>query len=191
MLTLNHEAQASTSIARRENYPVGVSLSPRAFSIQLPRRNTMNNFAYKTEDEVIDAAMHIMESKMVAGESFTSTYLTSKYFQLRLGSLEREVFSVMFLNTNHQLIATEDVFFGTIDGASVYPREVVKLAMQYNAAACVFSHNHPSGIVEPSEADKRITTRLVEALGLVGVRALDHIIVSRSQSMSFAERGLI
>lgn len=151
----------------------------------------MKTFIYKTEEEVIDAALHIMESKMSASESYTSTASTCNYFQLRLGHLEREVFSVMFLNNQHQLIATEDVFKGTIDGSAVYPREVVKLALQHNAAACVLSHNHPSGTVEPSEADKRITNRLIEALGLVDVRVIDHIIVSASQSMSFAIRGLL
>ena len=151
----------------------------------------MSNLTYATEDEVINAALHIMESKMTNNECLCTTVSTCNYFQLRLGHLEREVFSVMFLNNQHQMIVTEDIFFGTIDGAAVYPREVVKLALQHNAAACVLSHNHPSGTVEPSEADKRITTRLVEALGLVDVRVIDHIIVSGAQSMSFAVRGLI
>ena len=151
----------------------------------------MSTFTYTTEDEVISAAMHIMESKMIKGDYFQSARATAQYFQLRLGALEREVFCVMFLNNQHQMIHTEDVFLGTVDGAGVYPREVVKLALQHNAVACVFSHNHPSGTVEPSEADKRITARLAEALDLVGVRAIDHIIVSGSETMSFAERGLI
>lgn len=146
---------------------------------------------YRTEDEVINAAMHIMESKMSKSDYFRDPTSTQDYFRLRLGQLEREVFSVMFLNNQHQLIVTEDIFFGTIDGAAVYPREVVKLALKHNAAACVLSHNHPSGEVTPSEADKRITSRLVDALALVDVRTLDHIIVSGSQSLSFAERGLI
>lgn len=146
---------------------------------------------YRTEEEVINAAMHIMESKMSNNDYFRGVVATQDYFRLRLGQLEREVFSVMFLNNQHQLIVTEDVFLGTIDGAAVYPREVVKLALKHNAAACVLSHNHPSGTVEPSEADKRITLRLVQALELVDVRVIDHIIVSGSDSTSFAARGLI
>lgn len=151
----------------------------------------MNNFTYKTEEEVINAARHIMESKMTQNDHFLNTQSTAQYFELRLGMLEREVFCVMFLNNQHQLIMTEDMFLGTIDGAAVYPREVVKRALQLNASACVLAHNHPSGVVEPSEADKRITRRLVEALGLVDVRVIDHIIVSGAQSMSFAIRGLM
>lgn len=151
----------------------------------------MNQFHYTHEDDVIQAAFHIMESRMLHTDYFSSVFSTSQFFQLRLGNLEREVFSVMFLNSQHQMIAAKDIFFGTIASATVYPREVVKLALQLNAECCVLAHNHPSGSVEPSEADKRITQRLVEALGLVDIRVLDHIIVSSSNTLSFAERGLL
>ncbi|HAS8160916.1 TPA: DNA repair protein RadC, partial [Vibrio vulnificus] len=103
---------------------------------------------------------------------------------------EREVFAVMFLDNQHRLIAFEELFFGTIDSASVYPREVLKAALKINAAALIFAHNHPSGDATPSQADKQITQRLKEALALVDIRVLDHIVVGDS-AISFAERGLL
>ena len=151
----------------------------------------MAAFTYSTEDEVIDAALHIMESKLSDREYFTSPLITARYFQLRLAKSEREIFSVMFLSSQNQMIATEDIFFGTIDGASVYPREVVKAALRHNAAAVIFAHNHPSGAAEPSNADKILTSRLVEALALIDIRVLDHIVVSETETVSFAERGLL
>ena len=151
----------------------------------------MSKFNYKTEEEVIIAAMHIMESKLSTNEYFKSVEETSRYFQFRLGHQEREIFCVMYLNNQHQMIVTEDIFFGTIDSANIYPREIVKAALRHNAAAVIFSHNHPSGITEPSEADKRTTARLVEALALVDIRVLDHIIVTESQTTSFAVKGLL
>jgi DNA repair protein RadC len=96
----------------------------------------------------------------------------------------------MLLNTQHQLIEYRELFFGSIDSASVYPREVVKTVLEVNASAVIFAHNHPSGIAEPSESDKRITKRLKDALALIETRVLDHIVVGRD-SVSFAERGLL
>jgi len=113
-----------------------------------------------------------------------------EYLQLKLGSYDREVFALMLLDNQHQLIRFEELFFGTIDAASVYSREVVKAALNANAAAVILAHNHPSGIAEPSRADKRITSRLVDALGLIDVRVLDHIVVGE-HCVSFAERSWI
>ena len=104
---------------------------------------------------------------------------------------EREVFAVMLMDAKHCLIEYVELFKGTIDQAAVYPREVVKLAMQHNAAAMIISHNHPSANPEPSRADELLTKRLKEALALVDVRVLDHIIVAGNDTVSFAERGLI
>ena len=97
----------------------------------------------------------------------------------------------MFLDNRHRLIAYEELFHGTIDGASVHPREVVKSALRYNAAAVILAHNHPSGVAEPSQADQRITKRLQDALTLVDIRVLDHFVVGDGEPVSFAERGLI
>lgn len=113
------------------------------------------------------------------------------FCQLKLGALEHEVFSVLFLDTQNRLIKFEHVFRGTINSCTVYPREVVKLALELNAAACIFTHNHPSGEVYPSDADKQITVHLVKALELFDIRVLDHIIVSKTGTMSFSERGLL
>lgn len=108
--------------------------------------------------------------------------------RFKIGGSEREVFAVMLLDNQHRLIEFKELFQGTIDAASVYPREVVKTALKANAAAVIFAHNHPSGDPEPSQADRRITTRLQDALALIDVRVLDHIVVGE-QCTSFAERG--
>ena len=104
---------------------------------------------------------------------------------------EREVFTILFLDNRHRLIRFDEVFHGTIDGASVHPREVVKLALARNAAAVILAHNHPSGVAEPSQADELITVRLRDALALVDIRVLDHLVVGGTTVTSFAERGLL
>ena len=110
---------------------------------------------------------------------------------MEMASLEHEVFSVVFLDSQHRVLGIDQMFRGTVDGASVYPREIVKASLRHNAAAVVFCHNHPSGVCEPSSADRRITERLTSALALIDVRVLDHLIVSGGDSYSFAETGLI
>lgn len=107
-----------------------------------------------------------------------------------LGNYDREVFALLLLDNQHRLIEFNELFYGTIDSASVYPREVVKLALERNAAAVIFAHNHPSGDATPSQADKRITSRLKDALALIDVRVLDHFVVGET-CVSFAERGWI
>lgn len=149
-------------------------------------------FTYQSADEVINAAKHIMESMMVQRDvSLTSPDLVRQYLSVRLGNAEREIFCVLFLDNQNRLIVAEDLFMGTIDGASVYPREVVKIALKQNAAAVILSHNHPSGVLDPSAADKRITVRLQQALELIDVRVIDHFVVSGANAVSFAERGFI
>jgi DNA repair protein RadC len=115
----------------------------------------------------------------------------ARYFGARLVDLPHEVFSCLFLDARHRLIRYEELFRGTIDGATVYPREVVKRALQYNAAAVIVGHNHPSGVSEPSDADRSITLKLAKALALVEIRLLDHVVVSRGGHVSLAERGMI
>ena len=108
-----------------------------------------------------------------------------------MAKLEHEVFSVVYLDTQHQVIDCEELFRGTIDGTAVYFREVVTRCLHHNAAAVIFSHAHPSGIPEPSKSDIVITKRLIEALKLVDVRILDHIVIDGANSVSMAERGLL
>jgi DNA repair protein RadC len=144
-----------------------------------------------TPEEIINAAREHMSRRVRRGTQLTSPKLTRDYLTLKLGTLEREVFAVIFLDKRHRLISYQEMFLGTIDGASVHPREVVKEALKQNAAAVILAHPHPSGVAEPSQADELITTRLRDALGLVDIRILDHIIVAGGETISMAEKGLI
>ncbi|MGN8157959.1 RadC family protein [Salinisphaera sp. SWV1] len=116
---------------------------------------------------------------------------TRAYLALHLARSEHEVFACVFLDNRNRVIAFEELFRGTIDGAAVYPREVVKAALAHNAAAVILAHNHPSGVAEPSPADRDITRRLTDALGLVDIRVLDHVILAREATTSLAERGMM
>jgi DNA repair protein RadC len=113
------------------------------------------------------------------------------YLSLRLAGLEHEVFAVLFLDSQHRLLCMEELFRGTLTQTSVYPREVVKRALQLNAGALILAHNHPSGLAEPSRADEFLTQRLKSALQLVDVAVLDHLVIGTGQTVSFAERGLL
>jgi DNA repair protein RadC len=132
-----------------------------------------------------------LSQSLQAGPLLASPKATREFLAAQLCHLEHEVFCCLYLDKRHRLIQFEELFRGTIDGASVHPREIVKLALQRNAAAVIVAHNHPSGVAEPSQADELITQRVKEALGLVDIRLLDHIIVGDGASVSFAERGLI
>lgn len=136
------------------------------------------------------ARRQVLES-INRGDTLSSPQQTRLFLQYHLTGRDREVFSCLFLDSQHRVLRCEDLFFGTLDGAAVYPREVAVRALQYNAAAVILAHNHPSGVAEPSAADRRITERLQAALGLLDIRVLDHIIVGQGQSYSFAEQGLL
>jgi len=144
------------------------------------------------DDRIIAEALHILDERLTkAGDVMDSPTVVRQYVRLRLQEKPSEVFGVMLLDTRHQLIAYINMFYGTIDGASVHPREIVRKALKHNAAALILVHNHPSGVAEPSHADRALTRRLVEALGLIDVRVLDHLIVGGADVLSFAERGLL
>ena len=145
----------------------------------------------KKEIAVLEEARTILASKFNTNPVFSSSADVRLYLQAALAPREQEVFAVMFLNNRSQLIRYVEMFFGTIDAASVYPREVAKLALELNAAAVIFAHNHPSGIAEPSIADQKITSRLAECLAYFDIRVLDHLIVGHGSVTSFAERGLL
>ncbi len=125
------------------------------------------------------------------GEAIRNPADTAGYLQARMRHLEHEVFCCLFLDNRHRVIAFDEMFRGTIDGTSVYPREVVKEALAVNAAAVILAHNHPSGVAEPSQADERITQRLKSALGLVDIRLLDHLIIGNGEATSLAARGML
>ncbi|EJL6781857.1 DNA repair protein RadC [Vibrio alginolyticus] len=154
--------------------------------------NTDHDYPFETSElnELLERAAEALATKYKREGTFTNPTNVKEYLKLKLGAHEREVFAVMFLDNQHQLISFEELFFGTIDAASIYPREVLKTALNHNAAAVIFAHNHPSGIAEPSQADKRITQRLIDALKIVDIRVLDHIVVGED-CVSFAEKGLI
>ncbi len=138
---------------------------------------------------VLEMARRHLFAALQQGQALTSPQLTRQYLQLQLGAQQREVFAALFLDSQHQVIHFEVLFQGTIDGASVYPREVVKRCLQHNAAALIVAHNHPSGVAEPSQADRLLTERLQRALGLVDIRLLDHFVIGGAEAVSFAERG--
>ena len=145
-----------------------------------------------SDDAIIEQAKAILLGRMrTPGCALNSPATVREYLTLHLAQLEHEVFSCLFLDAQHRVIATEDLFRGTLTQTSVYPREVVKRALHHNAAAVILAHNHPSGMPEPSKADEMLTGALKQALSLVDVRVLDHIIIGGASSMSFAERGLI
>jgi len=141
--------------------------------------------------EVLDKAQALIAQRYRAGApTLTSPARTAEFVKLKLGGLEHEVFGILALDARHRLIEYVELFRGTIDGAAVYPREVVKEALRLNCAAVILVHCHPSGQSTPSHADELITKRLTEALQLVDIRVLDHLIVGETV-MSFAERGLL
>ncbi|HIF9219427.1 TPA: RadC family protein [Photobacterium damselae] len=143
-----------------------------------------------TANQVLEKAAEIVANRYLRGDVFINPQATKDFLQYKMASYEREVFAVLLLDNQHRLIEYKELFFGTIDAASVYPREVVKEAFNCNAAAVIFAHNHPSGIAEPSNADKQITRKLKDALALIDVRVLDHFVVGDT-CISFAERGYL
>ena len=144
------------------------------------------------EDAAIARAIAICTSRLrKTSFTFDSPGFVKTFLALRLSTLEAERFEVLYLNSQHQLIEAETAFLGTLSQTSVYPREIVKRALALNAAAVIFSHNHPSGHVEPSRADEHLTQTLKVALALVDVRVLDHIIVAGNSTLSMSERGLL
>lgn len=144
-----------------------------------------------TQADILDAARCLLAARVIRGRSISNPREMIEYLTLQLTPYEYEVFGVLFLDNRHRVIIFEELFRGTIDGAAVHPREVVRRALFHNAAAAVLAHNHPSGCTEPSSADRHITERLKTALALIDVRVLDHIVVGGNSAVSFAERGLL
>ena len=151
----------------------------------------LGNAKYAQLQAVLEMGRRHLSEQFERGNPLLSPEHTARFLQARLRDYPYEVFAVLFLDNRHRVLAFEELFRGTIDGASVHPREVVRRALQLNAAAVIFSHNHPSGVAEPSQADQRITTRLREALALVEIRVLDHLIIGDGAPCSLAQRGLL
>lgn len=143
------------------------------------------------EDETIARALDILSSRAKVGDNLSSPAIVRDWMRLRLGDLEHECFAVVYLNSQNSAIEFDIMFRGTLTQTSVYPREIVKAALAHNAAGVILAHNHPSGVVEASQADRMLTDTLKTALGMVDVKVLDHFIVSQSSFLSFAEKGWI
>ncbi len=146
---------------------------------------------YARLQAALELARRYLGGSMKRGRSLTSPDATRSFLRARLCDRPYEVFCCLYLDNRNRVIRFEELFRGTIDGTSVHPREVVRRALGHNAAAVIFAHNHPSGIAEPSRADEWITGRLKQALGLIDIRVLDHLIVGAGECVSFAERGLL
>ena len=140
---------------------------------------------------VLELSQRYMQERCQRDAVFNSPNAVYEYLTLQMRGLQQEVFMVLYLDSQNRLVKDEILFYGTINSASVYPREVLKAALKNNAAAIILAHNHPSGIAEPSQADKLITNKLQQALQLVDINVLDHIIVGGETCVSFAQRGLI
>jgi DNA repair protein RadC len=138
-----------------------------------------------------ELARRYFEDSLPPGESIRSPADTETFLKARMQHLDHELFCCLYLDNRHRVLRFDELFRGTIDGTSVYPREVVKEALSVNAAAVILAHNHPSGVAEPSQADERITQRLKSALELVDIRLLDHLIVGEGAATSLASRGLL
>lgn len=146
---------------------------------------------YASLQAALELTRRHYQQLMMTGSALANPRATREFLRSRLRDLPHEVFCCVYLDSRHRVIAFEELFRGTIDGASVHPREVVKQALARNAAAVILVHNHPSGLAEPSQADELITRRLKEALALVDIRVLDHVVVGDGVCESFAERGLL
>lgn len=144
------------------------------------------------EEAAIKGALRILEQHMrYNAVELTSPELVKNYLKLRFAGLEHEEFHIIFLDAQNKVISTDKMFIGTLTQTSIYPREVLKRALEHNADAIILAHNHPSGFAQPSRADEMMTQTLKSALDLISVRVLDHVIVAGAESYSFAEHGLI
>jgi DNA repair protein RadC len=154
-------------------------------------RDATGQYRPAAASEVLQAAQNLLAKQLHGKVVFDSPKVVQDFLKAKLSMLEHEVFSVLMLDSQHQLIEYVELFRGTVSQTSVYPREVVKESLARNAAALILVHNHPSGVATPSRADEQLTTQLKTALSMVDVRVIDHMIVAGNDVLSFAERGLI
>lgn len=151
----------------------------------------MGQAKYVQLQAVLEMSRRALQEEVKSGDALNSPRAVREYLQLLLRGRQQEVFVAIFLDAQHRVTASEELFHGTLTQTSVYPREVVKRALHHNAAAVIFAHNHPSGVAEPSQSDQLLTDALKQALALVDVRVLDHFIVAGAGCLSFAEKGLL
>ncbi len=158
---------------------------------QLCQTKGIGMVKYAQIQAAIELGRRYLQSELEVGDAFTSPEQTREFLTLKLRAYPYEVFACLYLDNRHRLIIFDELFRGTIDSAQVHAREVVRSALKHNAAAVIFSHNHPSGIAEPSQSDINLTLELKKALLLVDVRVLDHLVIGSTEAISLAERGLL
>jgi DNA repair protein RadC len=163
----------------------------RADPAQFCATRGLGQAKYAQLQAALELTRRQLREQLGHSEAISGPADTERYLSARLRDYPYEVFACLFLDSRHRVINCEELFRGTIDGASVHPREVVRSALQHNAAAVIFAHNHPSGVAEPSDADRRLTGRLREALALIDVRVLDHLVIGDREAVSLAQRGLM
>ena len=154
-------------------------------------RHGLGEASYAVLQAALELGRRHLQAELARRDCLDSPATTRRFLASRLRHLPHEVFACLLLDNRHRVIAFEELFRGTIDGASVHPREVVRLVIRFNAAAVILAHNHPSGVAEPSRADIQLTRRLTDALALVDVRVLDHVVIGEGDGVSLAERGLL
>ena len=162
-----------------------------ATEYELSQVHGIGTSKYVQLQAIFEMSRRALSEQLQQRDVFKSPQAVRDYLVLKLGSLTKEVFLVLFLDTQNRLLASEEMFSGSLSETSVYPREVLKRALHHNAASVIFAHNHPSGIAQQSQADELLTKQLKQALALVDVRVLDHFIVAGNNTLSFSERGLI
>lgn len=172
-------------------WPSSLSAVDAVASAALLVRDVDRQYRPARSDEVLQQARRVLSQRVRRGATMSSPQAVKDYLCVQIGVLEHEVFTVIFLDAQHRLIALKEMFRGTVTQTSVYPREVVKESLALNAAAVILAHNHPSGAAEPSRADECLTQTLKTALALIDVRVLDHLVVAGAEVSSFAERGLL
>ena len=175
----------------QSSFSFAVSSTEARFTNALLVRDVDGQYRVASADEVLSQAWGVLADRVKPGVTLSSPQDVKDYLRLEIGRLEHEVFCVVFLDAQHRVIELRQMFRGTATQTAVYPREVVKEALQLNASAVVLAHNHPSGAAEPSRADEHLTQTLKSALLMIDVRVLDHLIVTASTVLSMAERGLI
>jgi len=158
---------------------------------EFTRHKGLGSAKYAQLQAVVEMSRRHLNESMLKSNVLCDPSATKEFLHAKLRDYEHEVFAALYLDSQHQVIHFEELFQGSIASATVYPREVVKSALKYNAATIIFAHNHPSGVAEPSQADQQITGKLKSALALVDIQVLDHIIIGDNQCTSFAERGLL
>ena len=175
----------------QSSFSFAVSTTEARFTNALLVRDVDGQYRVASADEVLSQAWGVLADRVKPGVTLSSPQAVKDYLRLEIGLLEHEVFCVVFLDAQHRVIELRQMFRGTVTQTSVYPREVVKEALQLNSSAVILAHNHPSGAAEPSRADEHLTQTLKSALLMFDVRVLDHLIVTSTAVLSMAERGLI